>query len=431
MSGRQRRMRHASICLAILLAAASAHAQDLVLTNATIVDPASRTTVRGALWIEGGKIVGRAAEPPAGARGERIDLQGRWVIPGLVDLHTHSYGNNAPGAVDPVGTQAIATRILRAGVTALLDLFNDEATIFALRDRQRAGEVGGAEIFASGPCFTATKGHCSEYGTPTRIIDSPADVQKQLAELVPKRPDVIKVVYDHGQGTLPSIDRATLDALVAGARDRGVKTIVHIGTWEDASHAVLAGAAALTHVARDGPVPDDVVSLMAARRTIHIPTLTVHTDMQAFTETPALLDSPLMAALTTDAVRNAYRKAPALSPEQIARRRANVERAIASVRRLHAAGVPMLTGTDGGNPGVIQGYSVHREMIRLVEAGLSPWEALSASTTRAGEFLGRPFGVQAGAPANLVVLDASPLDDIANTQRISLVVMRGQIAYRR
>jgi imidazolonepropionase-like amidohydrolase len=178
-------------------------------------------------------------------------------------------------------------------------------------------------------------------------------------------------------------------------------------------------------------VPDDVVSLMAKRRTIHIPTLTVHTDMQAFTETPALLDSPLMVALTTDAVRNAYRKAPALSPEQIARRRANVERTIASVGRLHAAGVPMLTGTDGGNPGVIQGYSVHREMIRLVEAGLSPWEALSAATTGPGEFLGRNFGVQAGAAANLVALDASPLDDIANTQRISLVVMRGQIAYRR
>jgi imidazolonepropionase-like amidohydrolase len=300
-----------------------------------------------------------------------------------------------------------------------------------LRDRQRGGEIGGAEIFASGPCFTATKGHCSEYGIPTRIIDSPADVQKQLAELAPKRPDVIKVVYDHGQGTLPSIDRATLEALVAGARERGLKTIVHVGTWEDVRQAVLAGAAALTHVARDGPVPDDVVSLMAKQRTIHIPTLTVHTDMQAFTESSALLDSPLMAALTTDAIRNAYRKAPALSPEQMARRRANVERAIAAVRRLHAAGIPMLTGTDAGNLGVIQGYSVHREMSRLVEAGLTPWEALSAATTGAGEFLGRRYGVRMGDAANLVVLDASPLEDIANTQRISLVVMRGQVAYRR
>ena len=419
-------------CLAVLACAASAAAQDLVLTNATIVDPAARTTARGSIWIEGGRIAGRGAAPPASARGERIDLQGRWVVPGLVDLHTHAFGNQAPGgAIDAVGTQANATRILRAGVTALLDLFNDEAAIFALRDRQRAGEVGGAEIFASGPCFTATKGHCSEYGIPTRIIDSPADVRTELAELAPKRPDVIKVVYDHGEGTLPSIDRATLEALVAGARQLGLKTIVHVGTWEDVRHAVRAGAAVVTHVARDGPVPDDVMTLIAAQRTLHIPTLTVHTDMQAFFDTPALVDSPLMAALTTDAIRNAYRKSPALTPEQAARRRAAGAQSIASVGRLHRAGVPMLTGTDGGNPGVVQGYSVHRELIRLVEAGLSPWEALAASTTKAGEFLGQRYGVQAGDAANLVVLDASPLDDISNTQRISMVVMRGQVAYRR
>jgi hypothetical protein len=70
--------------------------------------------------------------------------------PGLVDLHTHAFGNQAPGGVrDIVGTQANAARVLRAGVTALLDLFNDEAAVFALRGRQRAGEIGGAELFGS------------------------------------------------------------------------------------------------------------------------------------------------------------------------------------------------------------------------------------------------------------------------------------------
>ena len=91
----------------------------------------------------------------------------------------------------------------------------------------------------------------------------------------------------------------------------------------------------------------------------------------------------------------------------------------------------MLAGTDGGNPGVIQGFSVHRELTRFVEAGLSPWDALAAATTRAGEFLGRHYGVSTGDEANVVVVDKSPLDDIANTQQISLVVMRGQIAYRK
>ena len=100
------------------------------------------------------------------------------------------------------------------------------------------------------------------------------------------------------------------------------------------------------------------------------------------------------------------------------------------MHRLHAAGIRILAGTDAGNWGLIHGYSLHRELVRLVEAGLSPREALGASTTDAGEFLGRRFGVQTGDAANLVVLDASPLDNIANTQRISMVVMRGQVVYQ-
>jgi imidazolonepropionase-like amidohydrolase len=423
--------RFASVALVVWALALPVAAQDLVLTNANIVDPSTRTVVRGALWIEGGRIVGRGADAPASAPGARIDVGGRWVIPGLVDLHTHSFGNFAPPAVvDAVGTERMATRVLRAGVTAFLDLFSDETAIFTLRDRQRAGAIGGAEIFAAGPCITATKGHCSEYGVPTRIIDSPADARRHVDELAAKRPDVVKVVYDHPPGRLPSIDRPTLDALVAAARERGLKTIVHVGTWEDARHSVLAGASAITHVPRDGIVPDDLAALMAQRKTLHIPTMTVHADMQALTTTPALLDTPLMMALAPETIRNAYRTLVP-TPAQREGARDSAERSVASVRRLHAAGVPMLAGTDAGNPGVIHGFSVHRELIRVVEAGMRPWDALAAATTKAGEFLGRRYGVSAGDDANVVVVDKSPLDQIANTQQISLVVMRGQIAYRK
>jgi imidazolonepropionase-like amidohydrolase len=409
------------------------NAQELVLTNVQIVDPAAKTIVKGALWIEGGRIVGGGAEAPAGAKGERIDLKGRWLIPGLVDLHVHSFGNTAPPNVaDALGTEGVAMRVLRAGVTAFLDLFGaEEDVILRLRDRQRAGEIGGADIFAAGPCFTAPNGHCSEYGIATRLIDSPDDARRQLAELAPKRPDVVKVVYDHAIRR-PSIDRPTLEALIAAATERGLKTIVHVGTWEDVRHAVIAGATAVTHVPRQSVVPDDVVALMAERSTYHIPTLAVQTDLPMLWlwENKTLIESPLMTALTTDAIRDVYRKGvPSRPPEDIAASRAVTTRSLESVHRLHAAGIRMLAGTDAGNWGVIHGYSLHRELVRLVEAGLSPWDALAASTTRAGEFLGRRFGVQPGDAANLVVLDASPIDDITNTQRISMVVMRGRAVY--
>ena len=330
-------------------------------------------------------------------------------------------------------------RVLRAGVTVFLDLFADEDDILTLRDRQRRGEVGGAEIFAAGPCLTATNGHCSEYGIPTRVIDSPDDARRQVAAVAAKRPDVIKVVYDHTPGARPSIDRPTLEALIRAASERNLRTVVHVGTWDDTRDAVSAGSAAITHVPPGMQVPpyvvvpDDIVTLMVARRTYHIPTVVAHLDAPEFFDHPDLLDSPLAVALTTDAIRAVFKKGLTEGSRgwnTAARARSSSAAVIDSVRRLHKAGVPMLTGSDGGNTGVIQGYSVHRELIRLVQAGLSPWEALAASTTRAGEFLGRRFGVQAGDAANLVVLDGSPLDDIANTQRIAMVIMRGQVVYR-
>lgn len=423
----------------VLCLAAPGRAQDLVLTNGRIVDPATKSITAGALWIRDGRIAGRGEQPPGDAPGERIDLHGRWIIPGLNDIHTHSFGNAAPGGVsDGGGTEATANRVLRAGVTSFLDLFGMEDYLFQLRDRQRAGEIGGAEIFAAGPCFTATRGHCSEYGVPTRLIDTPEDSRRHLAELAPKRPDVVKVVYDHfdyGPTSLPSIDRATLEALVAAARQQGLKTIVHVGTWEDVRHAVLAGAAAVTHVPRGEPPPGDVAALMAAREVYHIPTLVVHTDLSELLTRPELLDAPLLIALTSDSLRGAYRRGTAALTERlqgfVTRQVANKPGTLAAVGQLHRAGVRMLTGTDAGNWGVIQGYSVHRELIRLVESGLSPWEALGASTVNAGDFLGRKFGVREGDDANLVVLDASPIDDIANTQRIVMVVRSGRIVYGR
>lgn len=87
----------------------------------------------------------------------------------------------------------------------------------------------------------------------------------------------------------------------------------------------------------------------------------------------------------------------------------------------------MLVGTDAGNWGVIQGFSVHREMQRLAQAGLSTWDALAAATTLPGAFLGRELGVQEGDEADLVVLDASPIDEVASTQRIAFVVLDGEV----
>ena len=410
-------------------------AQDLLITNARIVDPDAKTMVDGNILIKGGKIAGFPSSKPKDHAGQVLDAGRRWVIPALTDLHTHSFGNTAPGRPPQMlGPDGAAKLALRAGVARYLDLFSPEDAIFSLRNRQRATGLDGAEILAAGPCLTATKGHCSEYGVPTRIVDSPADAKREVADLAAKHPDVVKVVYDHqsyGGRSMPTIDRATLDAVVATAKEHGLPTVVHVGTWQDYRDAVEAGERAVTHTPQ-GALPDDLVQLTVSRGTFHIPTLAVQGDYARILDDPGLLASPLLRAVVDSGIIAGYRAAPT---DERSVRWVGMQRSISAdnlkaVGRLAARGVPMLTGTDAGNPAVFQGYSVHRELRLLVEAGLTPWQALAASTTNAGRFFKRPWGMKTGDEATLVVLDASPIEDIRNTEKIHAVIQRGRVVDR-
>ncbi len=419
------------------LFAAVANAQDLAIVNAHIVDPTSRSVSDGTLLIRDGRIAAVGADVAVPADFEILDAAGGWVIPGLFDLHTHSFGNFAPdGSGQMLGALGVARVALYAGVVGFLDLFSMEDVILGQRDRQRSGEGGGADIFAAGPCLTATDGHCSEYGVPTRLIDSPAEARTQIAELALKNPDVVKLVYDnevYGSNSRPTVDRATMTAVVEAAHDHGLKAVLHVGTWQDVQDAVEAGADAVTHTPGPEPIPDGLASLMAERGTLHIPTLAVQSELGRIADDPALLDRPLLGEVVAENVIEGYRERDAW-PETMNNflewgrplRSANLE----AVGILSRAGVRMATGTDGGNPGIFQGYSVHREMELLVEAGLTEWEALTAATTAPAHFLGQDWGVHVGAEATLVVLGGSPLESITNTQLIQAVVQRGSVVDR-
>ena len=185
----------------LLLACRVSEAQDLLLVGGKLVDPRSQSIVEQNLLILNGFIAGRPAKAPADFAGEVVDVRGEWIIPGLHDLHTHTLMNLAgPRAREFVGTPKAARRMLYCGVTGFLDLFNTESYILRVRDEQRSRREGnGADIFAAGPCFTATAGHCTQFAGPARIIDTPEEARRLVAELATKKPDVIKLVYSHRQ----------------------------------------------------------------------------------------------------------------------------------------------------------------------------------------------------------------------------------------
>jgi imidazolonepropionase-like amidohydrolase len=417
----------------ILVIVVECFSQDLLLQNAQIVDPTAQKIFRGSILIRNGKIAQILNAAPKNFSGEKIDLAGKWVVPGFNDMHVHSYGNLAPANnMQLLMTPGVAKMMLYCGVTGFLDLFSAENEILRLREQQRQSGLPGADIYCAGPILTCTGGHGTEYGIPTRVINSPAEAEKEIADLAPKKPDVIKIVYDHAFGRMPTIDHATMEAAIKAAAKHGIKTVIHIGTWRDAKETVLAGANAITHLHGE-EIPDDLVALMKQKNVYSIPTITVETELVNLAQNPALLDNALLAAVATPAVITAYRDTSKFDTRTKAWMKwqksmhANCYR---SLKKLADGGVKIVAGTDAGNFGTFQGFSVHREMLIMTQAGLSTWQALAAATTVPGEFLGQPFGVRPGSLANLVVLEASPVENIGNTQKISMVIHHGKLVNR-
>ncbi len=412
-------------------------AQDLALADAVVLNPADESVKRGVLLIEAGRVSGIMPHVPPEFAGQILDLQGRFVIPALADLHTHSWGNASLGATPQVlGPQGTANAALYNGVAFVLDLFSPEQMIFEFRNRRRNEGTQGAVLFAAGPCFTSTNGHCSEYGIPTRIVNTPEEARHEVADLAVSAPDVVKVVYDHkpyGSFSMPTVDLATLSTLLETAREHGLRTVVHVGTWQDLREAAAAGADAVTHTPGPAAIPPDLGDALVRAGIFHIPTLAMHGDLAHIADDPGLLGEPLLVQTVSDSLLEAYRDAdswPTWATERVALQRTLMEPNQQAVRTLAQAGVPMLAGTDGGNIGVFQGYSVHRELELLVEAGLSEWSALRSATTNAARFLDRRWGVAPGDEATLLILDASPIESIGNTKRVHLVIQSGVMVDR-
>lgn len=407
----------------------------LLLTNARLVDPESQTVQRGALRIEGERIAAVLDEAPARFDGRTLDLDGKWVLPGLVDAHVHSWGNAGPTFQERqlLQTDGTARTMLYAGVTAFLDLFSPEDYIFELRNTQRRDGLRAADIFAAGPILTCPDGHGTEYGTPTRTVTTPDDARRTVDSLATRAPDVVKLVY-HPYRTerFPSMDRPTMAAIVDAARAHGLPTVVHIESWKGAHEAIVAGVDAITHTP-PAPLPDSTLSAMQAHGTAWIPTLAVHTELSHLLEHPDRLQNDLLRAVADSSLLAAYcdtSTVPSSIRDWMERQSRHRSTRLQTVKKGAAAGLPLLAGTDAGNPGLVQGYSLHRELQLLADAGLSNWDALAAATTRPGRLLGAPFGLRPGDRANLLILNASPLTDLRHTQNIHRVIYRGHVVDR-
>ena len=424
-------IRNVLALLAVTLSAAifPAYAADILIKDAWIVDPAAETIKPGSIVITGERIAQVLDKAPPDFDGEVLDAGGAFVIPGFYDLHVH-FGFNRSARSRParLTNRRNANLMLFAGIAGFLDLtIGGEERHFGLRAALRSGVLLGPTAFVSGG-VTAPFGHGTQFGVASREVETVEEAMREISDLVLRRqPDIVKMQYEPYSRPFPSLQLDVLRAVLRGARKAGIKTVVAAPSWRAALEAVEAGASAITEVP-SGSMPTSMIEALKQRGTVWIPALSVHTGLADFFENEDLLSRPLFVAVSEGLGRAYKSKAslPSYTRRVLAGQRQKRLTHLESVRAAARAGVPIAAGTDAGSPGTFHGYSIHHEMALLVEAGLTPWEALRSATTTAGEFLGVPVGVRSGDLASLVLLSESPIENIENTEKIVAMIHRVQ-----
>jgi imidazolonepropionase-like amidohydrolase len=388
-----------------------------VIRNVMVFD-GERTSGRANVVVRDGLIASVGAEVPAGI--EVVDGTGQTLLPGLIDAHTHAFGN-------------ALERALQFGVTTELDMFTDHRFAAQMRAEQRqpAGASRRADLFSAGTLVTSPGGHGTEYGMPIPTIASAAEAQSFVDARLAEGSDYIKIVFDDGSSYGRSIPTITLDVLKAtidATKRRNRLAVVHIGARKAAEQAIEAGASGLVHLFADAPPAADFASRVKATGAFVIPTLSVAESISGVPSGKVLLDDERLKAFVGAAERAALGSSFPKRPNSTL----NLQHALATTKLLHEAGVPVLAGTDAPNPGTAHGVSMHRELELLVRAGLNPQAALAAATSVPARVFGlKDRGrITSGLRADLLLVKGDPLGDVTALRDIVSIWKGGVLVSR-
>ena len=396
---------HVNGLLAIALATSALATEGAtVIRNAAVFD-GDAIIENASVVIRDGRIAMLARDltsVPDGA--VEVDATGMTLLPGLIDCHTHSWGSAPEEA-------------LNFGVTTVLDMFTEPNLAATWRREQGAGPVHGrADIFSAGVLVTKAGGHGTQFGLDIPTLDDPNDTEAFVAGRIAEGSDFIKIVHEAGSmgWSFPTFDAAQLKRIAAAAHAGDKLALFHVSTAEGALKAIAAGGNGLMHIYRD-PGDADLVDAIRAEGTFVVPTLVVMQSMFGLANEDALVDDPRISDyLSVNARANLKRSfAQRVDP-------AGMETALANVRALFEAGVPVLAGTDATNPGVTHGASLHRELELLAQAGLPAADVLHAATGGVADAFGldERGRIAVGKKADLVLVQGNPLQDVTATRDI-------------
>jgi imidazolonepropionase-like amidohydrolase len=428
---RRGRLRRGALALALAAAAGAALAlrppalpmpppPGLALAGLTLVEPGAGRRSGVTLVAAGDRIESVAEGALPGASGAFV---GRFALPGLVDLHVHH-----PPALALGQRELFALLFLAHGVTSVRDTGAFDGSLPEHAAQIARGEIPGPRVFA---CGRILDGERSSWPTAVALRD-PTAARRAVQELADAGADCVKLYNE--------LDDETFRAAAEAAAERGLPVVAHV-PW-DVPFERVAGVE-VQHLMGltdewEAPLPEAAIERYVAHSVraglAHTPTLVTYVRAARLDDPGGLAAEPIARLLP-----RIYRErlwAPGanplidwLVPGGAPEARARIARMREVVGRLHAAGVPVLAGSDTLNPGVVPGAGLREELAELASAGLSPAEALAAATLRAGEALWRPrLGrLEPGAPADFGLYREDPTRDLAALGTLEAVVAAGRL----
>lgn len=398
-------------------AAADRSAAPLAITDVTVIDVATGGRQAGVtVLVRDGRIAAIAPKIAVPRGASRVDGRGKFLIPGLWDMHSHHQGTGAESLDLFVAKGIVGTR----------DMGGDADFILPLRQRVNSGAILGPEIVASGPMLDDAP-PAFPYRRRVRNAEEARNAVRDLKRL---GVDFIKV-HDH-------TPREVFFAIADEAPKVGLTFAGHVPIGVKPEEAADAGMRSIEHLANyqlfDGCVTGDTYRLsdcawfidkLAAKGVWQTPTMAFfQTIPDVFSGVPlahAEYASDSLLKLTRDNIQNSH-----LDAKTLDLLRMEGKLSLQAIHDLHARGNRFLAGCDG----LVPGFCLHDELEWLTKAGFTPLEALQTATINPARFLGREDSqgtVETGKRADLVLLGADPLVDIRNTSNIAAVVIRGKL----
>jgi imidazolonepropionase-like amidohydrolase len=337
---------------------------------------------------------------PAGAR--NVSLAGKTVMPTIIDTHNH-LSQTREALIDDLKRRAFY------GVSAAQSMGQDTADVpFQVREEVREGKIPGAARF-----FTAGRGITAPEPGRTMApiwVTTVAEARKAVQDNAARKVDIIKIWVDDRMGMVKKLSPELYSAVIDEAHKSGLRVIAHIYTLEDHKGVLRAGVDAFAHGVRDKDVDEEFVAMVKQH-----PNLVLGPNMpdRGVVQNYDWLRESLTAAQFAELQKGNTNRPEAQAFHAIQAR---------NLAKMNAAGVRIVVGTDGNTP-----WAPHVEMEDMVKAGMTPMQVITAATRNGAAFLKlTDVGtIEANKSADLLVLDANPLDNIANTRRISSVYIRG------